>query len=98
MFADGPNKGSRTYFLTGFGSSVNYGNDPSGDAPPGIWDINSPDNTVPEFRQGSSAFNSGPADPFAVDVYLLGNMIKRDLIEVRALRQGHKRPIADIHP
>jgi hypothetical protein len=95
MFADGSKEGSRTYFLTGFGSSRNYGENNFDDAPPGVWDINSSDSTVPEFRPGFSAFYSGPFNPFLVDVYLLGNMIKRDLIEVRASRQARERPITD---
>ncbi|TEB29032.1 hypothetical protein FA13DRAFT_1775668 [Coprinellus micaceus] len=95
MFADGSKEGSRTYFLTGFGSSRNYGENNFDDAPPGVWDINSSDNTVPEFRPGFSAFYSGPFNPFLVDVYLLGNMIKRDLIEGNPDTKRHGYPELD---
>ncbi|TEB29033.1 hypothetical protein FA13DRAFT_1815533 [Coprinellus micaceus] len=77
MFTGGEEPGSNAYFFIDFGKSMQFMEDTT----PTAWDLQSTDLTVPEFLSSGFATRASPLNPFAVDVYVLGNLIKRDLIE-----------------
>jgi hypothetical protein len=62
------------YYFVDFGLSRQY--DPFS-GPPREDPIWGGDKTVPEFQRSDD-----PCDPFPTDVYYLGNMIRRDFLEV----------------
>ena len=66
------------YYLIDFGISRKYSSD---DRPPLEDPILGGDKTVPEYNQ-----SYGPCDPFPVDVYYAGNLIRRDFLDVRIAR------------
>lgn len=64
------------YYIIDFGMSCRYSPDdphPTETAPDGG------DRTVPEFN---NSFESTPHDPFAVDIYCVGNVIQEWILEV----------------
>ena len=63
------------YYLIDFGISRRY--DPK-DGPPMEDPILGGDKTVPEFQTSVAACN-----PFPTDVYYLGNVVRKDFIQVR---------------
>ena len=63
------------YYLIDFGLSKRY--DPA-NGPPRDLPIFGGDKTVPEFRQFNDLH-----DPFPTDVYYLGNILRRDFLQVR---------------
>lgn len=65
------------YYWIDFGISSKY---ESLSPPPREGRIWGGDRTVPEFQD-----NPGLHDPFPVDVYCIGNLIKADFVEVRSL-------------
>ncbi|KAJ7088773.1 kinase-like domain-containing protein [Mycena belliarum] len=74
------------YYLTDFGLSVKYGSE---DRPPLEIPVNGADKSVPEFQSAEP-----PAgDPFPVDVYYLGNLIRMDFTEVRKLGFEFMEPL-----
>jgi hypothetical protein len=64
--------------LIDFGLSLSY--DPK-DGPPLAWPVRGGDKTVPEI-QGEKY--SEKCDPFPVDIYGIGNMIKQTFLDVSA--------------
>jgi hypothetical protein len=90
MFVGGEESGSNAYFFIDFGKSMQFAEDTA----PTAWDLQSTDLTVPEFLSPGFATRASPLNPFAVDVYVLGNLIKRDLIEVWA---PYLRPLVSRH-
>jgi hypothetical protein len=64
------------YFLIDFGLSRRY--DPK-DGPPLELPIRGGDKTVPEFQEEGY---DKPSDPFATDIYYVGNMIKENFLDV----------------
>ena len=62
------------YYLVDFGIARRY--DPA-NGPPLEPPIEGGDKTVPEFQA-----SDGPCDPFPTDVYYLGNLIRREFLEV----------------
>lgn len=67
--------GPPKYFLIDFGLSRRY--DPSIAEPREI-PILGADKEVPEFQNSNE-----PCNPFPTDVFYIGNMIRKDLVEVR---------------
>lgn len=68
------------YYYIDFGLSRKYNPD---DGPPRELPIFGGDKSVPEFQD--EGYNK-PADPFATDVYYLGNLIRTTFLEVRCFR------------
>jgi hypothetical protein len=64
------------YYIIDFGLSVRY--DPF-QGPPRDFPVVGGDKSVPEFRRNPDE----PCDPFPVDVYYLGNMMRESFIRVR---------------
>ena len=62
------------YFYIDFGLSRKYNLD---DGPPRELPILGGDKSVPEYKDPSM-----PKDPYKIDVYCLGNLIRRDLMGV----------------
>lgn len=65
------------YYIIDFGFSRHY--PPDNLHPQEIATVGG-DRTVPEFQDGNT-----PHDPFAVDIYCVGNVIRRFLLDVRLL-------------
>ena len=68
------------YYYIDFGLSRKYNPD---DGPPRELPIFGGDKSVPEFQD--EGYNK-PADPFATDVYYLGNLIRTTFLGVRCFR------------
>lgn len=66
------------YLFIDFGLSIRYD---SGDAPHLEMPIRGGDKTAPEHTGANYRI---PCDPFATDVYYLGNLIREQFIQVRA--------------
>ncbi|KAJ6625325.1 kinase-like domain-containing protein [Mycena sp. CBHHK59/15] len=62
------------YYFIDFGISVKF----EPDEPRTVIPIRGADNTVPEFENGGDL---GPLDPFATDVYFLGNLIREEFVD-----------------
>ena len=62
------------YFFIDFGISLLFEDDDRRV----IWERMGTDFTVPEFHPDSKE----PINPFEVDIYCLGNLIKKDIVEV----------------
>ena len=63
------------YYLIDFGISRKYN---PADGPPLEDPILGGDKTVPEYNRSDD-----PCDPFPVDVYYAGNLLRRDFLDVR---------------
>lgn len=68
---------SPKYYIIDFGLSRRYSSD---NLHPQETAADGGDRTVPEFQNGST-----PHDPFAVDIYCVGNIIQEYLLDVRSL-------------
>jgi len=66
------------YYLIDFGISRKYN---PADGPPLEYPILGGDKTVPEYSRSAD-----PCDPFPVDVYNAGNLVRRDFLDVRSDR------------
>jgi hypothetical protein len=66
------------YYLVDFGISRRYNAE---DGVPLEEQIFGGDKTVPEFQNSSE-----PCNPFPTDVYYLGNMIRKDFLQVRCMK------------
>lgn len=67
---------SPKYYIIDFGFSRRY---PRDDLHPQATTADGGDRTVPEFQNGSI-----PHDPFAVDIYCIGNVIQEFILDVRS--------------
>lgn len=74
------------YYFTDFGNSQRYKDDAERTANPllGLSEELRP----PEFKQSSE-----PRDPFPTDVYYLGLMMRRELLEVSKAPGSHQREV-----
>ena len=64
------------YYITDFGMSVQYSPD---DPHPTETSPDGGDRTVPEFNNSTDLVEH---DPFAVDIYTVGNVIKKEILDV----------------
>lgn len=65
---------SPRYYIIDFGFSKRFREE---DVPPSIVPKQATDLTVPEYRTPDT-----PCDPFPIDVYTLGNLIRTDFMDV----------------
>ena len=64
------------YYITDFGMSVQYSSD---DPHPTETSPDGGDRTVPEFNNSTDLVEH---DPFAVDIYTVGNVVKKEILDV----------------
>lgn len=64
------------YYLVDFGISCRY--DPANGPPLEDTIVHGGDRTVPEFQGGLDK----PYDPFATDVYFIGNLLRQEFVQV----------------
>ncbi|KAJ7782476.1 kinase-like domain-containing protein [Mycena maculata] len=70
------------YYLIDFGLSSRY---QTRNPPPLEMGIEAGDKSVPEFQLSENSPPPKPSDPFPIDVYYLGNMIRQNFLEGRPI-------------
>ncbi|KAJ6555187.1 hypothetical protein DFH09DRAFT_1493362 [Mycena vulgaris] len=78
------------YYLIDFGISLRF--DPAQTDSRVALPIIGADKTVPEFEEGGNRY---PVDPFATDIYYLGNLIRSQFLDIHPGREGFEfmRPL-----